>query len=345
MPSRDGPGPDRARRDPARAWRRTPFWRALRQIGVDRAVGVLPAPPQRLARSPRRSMPWDYVPLAIYQELRRGGGLQPRRDRGQPADGRHPPRPARPRGGARDVLHAACGTWAGSGSRCSVTTGWPSSAGCARRRRARGRGGAIVAGFDARACSSDAPPTAARRVAAEAALGRTSAGSSSASCRSPRRRACRLALHPDDPPLSPIRGIGRIMRSVEAFQRGCSSSMPSPANGITFCQGNFTLMTDDVPAAIRRFGERAGSTSSTSATCAARRSASSRRSTTRARPTCSRACRAYATIGFDGVAAHRSRARRSTGDAATFAGYSDARPAARDRLHARPARGGLRAPA
>src|SRR5579862_3624059 len=30
------------------------------------------------------------------------------------------------------------------------------------------------------------------------------------------RAGVKLALHPDDPPLSPIRGIGRIMRTVEA---------------------------------------------------------------------------------------------------------------------------------
>ena len=29
----------------------------------------------------------------------------------------------------------------------------------------------------------------------------------------------RLALHPDDPPISPVRGLGRIMRTVEAFER------------------------------------------------------------------------------------------------------------------------------
>jgi mannonate dehydratase len=63
----------------------------------------------------------------------------------------------------------------------------------------------------------------------------------------------KLAMHPDDPPLSPIRGIGRIMRSVDAFQR-LLELVPSEANGITLCQGNFTLMTDDVPGAIRQFG-------------------------------------------------------------------------------------------
>lgn len=65
----------------------------------------------------------------------------------------------------------------------------------------------------------------------------------------------KLALHPDDPPLSPIRGIGRIMRSVEAFQRVLDIA-PSDCNGLTLCQGNFTLMTDDLPAVIRRFGEQ-----------------------------------------------------------------------------------------
>jgi mannonate dehydratase len=65
----------------------------------------------------------------------------------------------------------------------------------------------------------------------------------------------KLAMHPDDPPLSPIRGLGRIMRSVENFQR-LLDMVPSPANGITLCQGNFTLMTDDVPQVIRHFGRQ-----------------------------------------------------------------------------------------
>ena len=69
------------------------------------------------------------------------------------------------------------------------------------------------------------------------------------------RAGVRLAMHPDDPPLSPIRGVGRIMRSVENFQRLLDIA-PSPANGITLCQGNFALMTDDLPATIRHFGRQ-----------------------------------------------------------------------------------------
>jgi mannonate dehydratase len=65
----------------------------------------------------------------------------------------------------------------------------------------------------------------------------------------------RLALHPDDPPLSPVRGITRIIRSIDALQRALDL-VPSDSNGLTFCQGNTTLMTDDLPGAIRRFGDQ-----------------------------------------------------------------------------------------
>ena len=62
-------------------------------------------------------------------------------------------------------------------------------------------------------------------------------------------------MHPDDPPISPIRGLGRIMRSIENFQR-LVDLVPSAVNGITMCQGNFTLMTDDLPSVIRNFGQQ-----------------------------------------------------------------------------------------
>ena len=65
----------------------------------------------------------------------------------------------------------------------------------------------------------------------------------------------KMAMHPDDPPLSPIRGVARIMSSIDNYQR-MVDLVPSPANGIELCQGNFSLMTDDLPAAIRQFGEQ-----------------------------------------------------------------------------------------
>ena len=65
----------------------------------------------------------------------------------------------------------------------------------------------------------------------------------------------KLSMHPDDPPLSPIRGVGRIMRSVANYQR-LMDIADSPFNTITLCQGNFTLMTDDLPGVIRKFGKK-----------------------------------------------------------------------------------------
>jgi mannonate dehydratase len=65
----------------------------------------------------------------------------------------------------------------------------------------------------------------------------------------------KLSMHPDDPPLSPIAGVGRIMRSIENYQR-LVDLVPSPMNTITMCQGNFTLMTDDLPREIRTFGNK-----------------------------------------------------------------------------------------
>lgn len=64
----------------------------------------------------------------------------------------------------------------------------------------------------------------------------------------------KLSMHPDDPPITPIRGVSRIMRTIENYQR-LLELVPSPMNTITLCQGNFTLMTDDLPAAIRKFGK------------------------------------------------------------------------------------------
>ena len=65
----------------------------------------------------------------------------------------------------------------------------------------------------------------------------------------------KLALHPDDPPISSIRGISRIMISADAFKR-LIEIYPSPSNGITLCQGTFTTMGEDIPSVIKYFGER-----------------------------------------------------------------------------------------
>lgn len=62
----------------------------------------------------------------------------------------------------------------------------------------------------------------------------------------------KMALHPDDPPVSPLRGIGRILTSAAAFRR-VMNMVPSPMNGITFCQANFKLMGEDMAALVREW--------------------------------------------------------------------------------------------
>jgi mannonate dehydratase len=62
-----------------------------------------------------------------------------------------------------------------------------------------------------------------------------------------------MALHPDDPPVSPLRGIGRIFTGGAGFRWAMSLS-DSPAHKITFCQGSLGAAGEDLPALAREFG-------------------------------------------------------------------------------------------
>lgn len=64
----------------------------------------------------------------------------------------------------------------------------------------------------------------------------------------------KMALHPDDPPISQIRGVPRLVTSVERYER-ILELYESPNHGVTFCQGNITAMGADVPSTIRRLGD------------------------------------------------------------------------------------------
>ena len=69
------------------------------------------------------------------------------------------------------------------------------------------------------------------------------------------RAGVTLAMHPDDPPLPEFLGKGRIMNSVENFQRLLELNA-SPRNAVCFCQGSFATMNADIPATIRALGDR-----------------------------------------------------------------------------------------
>ncbi|WP_236978955.1 mannonate dehydratase [Membranihabitans maritimus] len=63
-----------------------------------------------------------------------------------------------------------------------------------------------------------------------------------------------MALHPDDPPVSPLKGVGRILTNAAAFDR-IIEKYPSSSNGITFCQATFRLMEEDLKSISARWIE------------------------------------------------------------------------------------------
>jgi mannonate dehydratase len=65
----------------------------------------------------------------------------------------------------------------------------------------------------------------------------------------------KMALHPDDPPVSPLRGIGRIFINADGIRKALALSN-SPSHGLTFCQGTYTTMGEDVEALIEEFKDR-----------------------------------------------------------------------------------------
>lgn len=69
------------------------------------------------------------------------------------------------------------------------------------------------------------------------------------------RAGVAMGLHPDDPPLSPLRGVGRIFSTPDGFHRAMALS-ESASHGITFCQANFVAMGADLDACARGFARR-----------------------------------------------------------------------------------------
>ena len=225
-------------------------WAQLRQLGVEEAVGVLPRGFVDW-RSHALERPWSYGPLALYRQQIEDAGLRltviednPPMDRlrlGSP--GREEELDAvleliRTMG--RLGIEVWCYNWMAVVPWSRTSTALP------------GRGGASVTAFDLAGwrAGGDAPGAP----VSEERLWETLGWFLEHAVPVAEDAGVRLALHPDDPPLSPLRGIGRIARSLEAYER-VFELQPSLVNGMTLCQGNVALMTDDLPKAIRRFGE------------------------------------------------------------------------------------------
>ncbi len=218
------------------------------QAGVRYAVGGLPKSNALVGEE----LPWDFMPLLRMKEAYEAAGFE------LTAIEARPPLNKAKRGlpGRDEEIGHVC-TLLDNMGRLGIPVWcyeWMADFNWVRSSTAiRGRGGSLVSGFNSSKLS-DAPPTELGPIG-EAALWNNLEYFLRRVVPVAEKAGVRLAMHPDDPPVSPIRGVARIMRSVQSFER-LLDLVPSPMNGITLCQGNFALMTEDLPAVIREFGAR-----------------------------------------------------------------------------------------
>lgn len=228
----------------------TPLWAMFKQLGVEDAVGILPRSYTDWRES-SSDLPWDYASIAMYKEMVEAAGLNltviednPPMDHlrlgqaGAEEEIDHVCTLIRSMG--RAGIHIWCYNW-------MAVLGWLRTS-----RMVRGRGGALVSGYD-HDIEAQLPTPRCGSVDDER-LWTTLKQFLERVVPVAEEAGVTLAMHPDDPPLSPIRGVARIMRSPEAFER-LIELVPSPVNAITFCQANFSLMTTDVPRVIKEFGK------------------------------------------------------------------------------------------
>ena len=225
----------------------SPLWKLAKQAGVDLAVGGLPtADDCRPGEAP-----WNLAPLRRMKARYAEGGFEL-----AVIEARPPLNKAKRGLPGRDEEIATVCTLLENMGRLGIPVWcyeWMTDFNWVRTNLATpSRGGSVVTSFDIRDVPADItnyPPISEDDLWAnlEYFLRKVLPVAEKA--------GVRLSMHPDDPPLSPIRGVGRIMRSVDNYQR-LVDMLPSPMNTVTMCQGNFTLMTNDLPAVIRKFAKK-----------------------------------------------------------------------------------------
>jgi len=226
----------------------SPLWKLSKQAGVDWAVGGLPF------NEPFNGTdaPWDYLPLVRMKQRYESAGFN------LAVIESRPPLNNAKRGlpGGDEEIATVC-TLIENMGRLGIPVWcyeWMTDFNWMRTSTSTtSRGGSVVTSYD-NSLMKDAPPTE-NGPLSEEKLWETLEYFLKKVLPVAEKWNVKLAMHPDDPPLSPIRGVGRIMRSVENYQR-LLDLVPSPMNGITMCQGNFTLMTNDLPGVIRNFGRQ-----------------------------------------------------------------------------------------
>ncbi len=227
------------------------FWKILRQIGVNNAVGVLP----RAYTDWRNSVedyPWNYFPLLKYKNMLEESGLN------LIAIEDNPPMEniiygTNQRDKEMEYIYKLienmgklnikiwCYNW-------MAGNGW-----CRSRPDIIGKNGEYVSGFNEKDIENVEPPLTGKITSDQ--LWKNLEYFLENIMPVAEDNDVKLAMHPDDPPLKNFRGVDRIINSIESYDK-LLNLKKSEYNGITLCQGNFTLMTDDLPSVIRHFGQK-----------------------------------------------------------------------------------------
>ena len=117
-----------------------------------------------------------------------------------------------------------------------------------------GRGGARVTVFDAAAIPDAGTPTFDRPYS-ESEIWEYFVAFLTAALPIAESAGVRLALHPDDPPVASIGGVGRPFRSFDGLRRAVET-IRSPWFGLEFCLGTVSSMGPGAVENLRWFAER-----------------------------------------------------------------------------------------
>lgn len=229
-------------------------WTLARQIGVSHAATRLPNPTQwrgtDTADLAAEEHPWEYETLMHLQQRFENFGLQL-----VAIEDIYPPleqiRLGTDREAGLDAMQTLvkhlgaldipilCYTWSAVFNWIRTSTSTPS------------RGGSLTTTYN-HDLMTDAPPVA--ETVTEAELWKNLEYFLDQLVPIAEDAGVNLALHPDDPPVSPIRGVPRILTSPEAIERALDLH-ESDRHGLTFCQGTFRAMGADMTSTIRRFAD------------------------------------------------------------------------------------------
>ncbi len=226
----------------------TPLWRIIKQAGVDQVVSLLDGAEQQwrwpkvgaqhlvpggYVALPKGERPWERAAIERLQQQYReyGLGLSVIEDTA-PMDDVRLGRPGRDeqiewfctqlKAMGELGIPTLCYNWAAITSWARTTISVPL------------RGGALSIGYDDEVMRQSRPLIEPGSITHEQ-LWEAYEYFSRAVVPVAEEAGVRIGLHPDDPPISEVRGVPRIMGSPEAFERALAL-VPSAYSGVTFAR-------------------------------------------------------------------------------------------------------------